>query len=307
MLDKTSEKSLLQVVFLIDVNSSLWIEESQAKDVSSAVRLCILKILRYFGDHLCERLSDLKWGFKFFSSKSLLRDYRRHEFEDFKVSTFEAFEQQVSRKFEEEFEKAKEPQQQPAEELDGDEIPAASKPSPAKCLTCSLTELVHDFQWDKLDICSPVKRSRQGSQSEQQNTRNIVFLLSNCPCSEEAMKIFTEVTVKTPDSLRSTLLPAALEQQFKDTHRISLFWVDTGMLYCKQRKQVIPHVFYTLYISHLNPPPTPGIAGTFTQTMITLEQMFLNLLRIQNVLVPDLFCRLHTKHESRIKTCQFLS
>ena len=234
---------MLQVVFLVDVNSTKWMTKEEAQGASDAVRLCALKILRYIIDRLCSgRLSSLKWGFKFFSSSALVRDYGRHEFNDLRVGSFEDFELRTSRRFEEEFEKASnEPQEQPTQEQYDEEVITVDplKALPVKCLTCALTELVHDFIWEKLDICSPVKGPvSEGGDADQEAAHNIVFLLSDAPCSEKAMKEFTGEPACTAESFKSASVPTALLNQLKHTCRIRLFWIDTG-LQCKQQTQQV--------------------------------------------------------------------
>ena len=62
---------------------------------------------------------------------------------------------------------------------------------------------------------------------------------------------------------------------------------------------------YSIIIQRFYFKPLGFVWLFHTYTTFTLEQMFLDSWLIRNILVPDSFRRLHTKHESGIKTFQF--
>lgn len=231
MSDEASRETCRQIVFLIDLNPSFWGSNYCAKDTANAIRLCVLRVLTYFSDYGSGKRSNLRWGYKFFNSRSLSHQFERHEFKEFSVDVFEEFENQVSKRLNESFAQVNVLTQN---ELDGEECSTFSKPpAGAKCISCAFTNTVHDFQWERPDISSPVRRTRGNENSLHGNgtkTRNVMILLSGCPCDDGSISDFTgekSSSLTTLDGVKNILMPSVLYNEFKE-RRICLQWVNIG-------------------------------------------------------------------------------
>lgn len=239
MSDEASHESCQQIVFLIDSNPSFWGSNYSAEDAAKAIRLCVLRVLTYFSDYARGKRSNLRWGYKFFDSRSLSHQFERHEFKEFLVNVFEEFEDQVLKRLNESF--AQQANAFEQKEQDGGELTSFSKPpAGARCISCAFTNAVHDFQWERPDISSPVRRTRGNNNSlyhdNRTKTRNVMFLLSGCPCNDESISEFTgenSSSFETLEGLKSIVMPSVLYKEFKE-RRICLQWVNTGN--CQQEK-----------------------------------------------------------------------
>ena len=234
MVDEAPQDICRQIVFLIDCNPSLWGSNCSVEDSSNAIRLCVLKILTYFSNiNVRGKRSNLRWGYKLFNSKTLSHQFERHEFKDFSVEVFEEFETEVLKKLNESLAQVSNTLEQ--NEPDGEKGCSFVKPTAgAKCISCALTNVVHDFQWERPDISSPVRSTRGNNNllhgNRSSTTRNVMFLLSGCPCDDESISNFTGETsssLRTFDSVRNILMPSMLFKEFKERH-ICLHWVNIG-------------------------------------------------------------------------------
>ena len=233
MVDEAPQNFCRQVVFLIDSNPSFWRSNCSFEDTSNAIRLCVLKILTYFSNNSKGKRSNLRWGYKFFNSRTLSHQFERHEFKDFSVEVFEEFETEVSKKLNESFAQVNNTLEQ--HEPDGEKASSFGKPpAGAKCISCALTNVVHDFQWERPDISSPVRSTRGNNNllhgNRSSNTRNVMFLLSGCPCSDESISNLTgepSASLKTFDGVKNILMPSMLFKEFKQ-RQICLHWVTVG-------------------------------------------------------------------------------
>ena len=233
MVDEAPQNFCRQVVFLIDSNPSFWRSNCSFEDTSNAIRLCVLKILTYFSNNSKGKRSNLRWGYKFFNSRTLSHQFERHEFKDFSVEVFEEFETEVSKKLNESFAQVNNTLEQ--HEPDGEKASSFGKPpAGAKCISCALTNVVHDFQWERPDISSPVRSTRGNNNllhgNRSSNTRNVMFLLSGCPCSDESISNLTgepSASRKTFDGVKNILMPSMLFKEFKQ-RQICLHWVTVG-------------------------------------------------------------------------------
>ena len=245
MTDKACQDRCRQIVFLIDSNPSFWRSSFSAEDASNAIRLCVLKVLTYFSNYGIGKRSNLQWGYKFFSSRSLLHQFERHEFKEFSVNVFEEFENLVSKKLNESFAQHLQGSVFAQNTQDGDEFPRITKPpAGSKCISCAFTNTVHDFQWDGPDISSPVRRTLGDVNSLHGNVRtkkqNVLFLLSGCPCDDTSVSHFTgEIpsSLTTLESLKNILMPSLLYKEFKERH-ICLQWVNIGNHQCEKVRSV---------------------------------------------------------------------
>ena len=231
MEDEAPQDICRQIVFLIDSNPSFWGSTCSFEDTSNAIRLCVLKILTYFSNNGRGKRSNLRWGYKFFNSRTLSHQFERHEFKDFSVEVFEEFESEVSKKLNETFAQVNNTQHELDEEGDSSFV---KPPAGAKCISCALTNVVHDFQWERPDISSPVRSTRGNNNllhgNRSSNTRNVMLLLSACPCNDESTSNFTgeaSSSQRTFDSVKNILMPSMLFKEFKQ-RQICLHWVNIG-------------------------------------------------------------------------------
>ena len=227
MTDEVSEETYWQIVFLIDSNPLFWGSSHSAVDAANAVRLCVLKVLTYFCDFGRGKRLNLRWGYKFFSSRSLSHHFERHEFKELSVNVFEEFENQVWKKLNESFTQQFQESVLEQSAQGVDEFPRLAKqPAGAKCISCAFTNAVHDFQWDRPDISSPVKRTR----GNRTKIRNVMFLLSGCPFDDASISDFRgeiSSSLTSLESLKNVLMPSVLYKEFKERH-ICLQWVNIG-------------------------------------------------------------------------------
>ena len=241
MCNVLQENRSLQCAFLIDVNAENLLNDIKPSELSNAIRLCALRILTYFSDKLGKGNSNLRWGYKFYNSGAITHLYERHEFREFRVEYFEEFEQDICKRLDESLDK--EIQVKNSDIQDGGvHVSSCQKPSPAKCLTCALTDLVHDFEWEQPEISSPFKRPRRVSQTNDVNNNsstNFVFLFSWCPCSKGLMSSFCDRSIKSCENFRNVVLPSALHKKFRGNCKISLLWVDTGLWWWRPTQQVL--------------------------------------------------------------------
>lgn len=248
MLDESSQEICRQIVFLIDCNPSFWGPNNCAEGTANAIRLCVLRVLTYFNDNGRGKRSNLRWGYKFFNSRSLSHHFERHEFKDFTVEVFEEFENQVSKKLNEAVAQHSQVNRLEQDEQNEEEASTFNKPpAGAKCISCAFTNAVHDFQWERPDISSPVRRTRGNNNlfghGNRSKTHNVMFLLSACPCDDDSISDFTGETLsslRTFDGVKNVLMPLVLHKEFKQRH-ICLHWINTRNA---QQEKVVRYLIY---------------------------------------------------------------
>lgn len=228
MSDSLSE---IQVVFLIDVFSqTLHENESDYTCRIKRISLPCFRLLSHFASICKERIknskrktaaSGLRWGYKFYNSRSLSTKVETYSWRDFKIRHFEDFEGALSGRFENILTSSRLKKS------------ASSNNSPAVCLNRALTELLYDFQWEKPDITSPVKVTRSHSRLENsvQQTRNFVLLLSECPHNVEELETFCQQKNSDSEFWISSIIPPALFLKFHQTSKLTIHWVDTSNIF----------------------------------------------------------------------------
>ena len=253
MSDKSSRESFHQIVFLIDSNPSFWGSNYSAEHAAKAIRLCVLRLLTYFSDYRKEKRSSVRWGYKIFNSKSLSHQFERHDFKEFLVNAFEEFEDHVSKRLQESFTQQWQVNELEPREQDDEETTAFSKsPSGARCVSFAFKNAVHDFQWERPDISSPIRRTRGNNNSlfyhnNITNTHNVIFLLSGCPHDDDSISEFTGENLSglgTFERFKSILMPSALYKEFKE-RRICLHWVNMGNFQQEEVRVKLFPIFYT--------------------------------------------------------------
>lgn len=221
MASKTTQDIDFQVIFLIDLNPASWRPRYSAKDATSAVVLWALKVLSYFNDYGKRKLSTLRWGYQFFSSRTLSHHIERRDFKEFTTDFFEEFENEVSKKFNDCF----------SQNHTIDRGEACTKlPAGAKNISCAFANATHDFQWDGPDTSSPLSSRKTQRNVISRKTRNIVFLLSDCPWHDASIEEFTGESLSalmSLEGLKNILIPSVLHEELKK-HEICLQWVSTG-------------------------------------------------------------------------------
>jgi len=202
MTTQNSQEDYLQVVFLIDENSSYDFAENSSKCASQSIPLCVLRILSFFNSRYKSRF---QWGYKFYNSASLTHQYERHSFQEFTISEFENFEKNAQSRL--------------------CDSSTRSSSTACKCLTCALTEVLHDFQWESNDFNSPLKLTR--GKTSTRVKQNVVFLMTSCPKSSESLEVFLGRSLESGESFQSSVMSDALFKEFVDIYRINLYWIDT--------------------------------------------------------------------------------
>jgi len=215
MASKTTQDIDFQVIFLIDLNPASWRPRYSAKDASSAVVLWALKVLTYFNDYGKRKLSTLRWGYQFFSSRTLSHHIEGRDFKEFTTVVFEEFGNYVSKKFNDCF----------SQNHTIDRREACTKlPAGAKNISCAFANATHDFQWDGPDTSSPLSSRQTQRNIISRKIRNIVFLLSDCPNHDASIE---ESALISQEGLKNILIPSVLHEELK-RHDICLQWVSTG-------------------------------------------------------------------------------
>lgn len=209
-----------QIALLIDTHVEN-IELSQLSSISNSISLTAFRLLHFlaakFEKKGIEKISkqshtSVKWGFKFFNSRSYVTRIEQHRLRDFKLRYFEEFENEVQRRIENK-----------AQCLE-----AVRKCTPCECLSKALTELLSDFQWERPDITSPVRGRKK---KKEKTVRNFVIIFTGCPKSTFELKSFTGKQVPDFEVFLDCLLPPALYHQFCNVSQLSLNWIDVGELY----------------------------------------------------------------------------
>ncbi|CAC5396896.1 unnamed protein product [Mytilus coruscus] len=217
-----------QAVFLIDTFSEDALDISL--QYSRTLALSIFRILCHLSADFPQNTKQkrtkhnlLKWGFKFFDSRLHCLKVEKYSFKEFKLKYFEEFERELLKRI-----------KLVQKNIDAKSSSRkVSKISPSDCLTRSLTELTHDFEWETPDLFSPVKRrkihEKKGSLSldTEQPSGNYVFMFTKCPKSAAGLRQFARKRVLDSDVFLDSLMPAYLFSKFCDGLKLKLVWIDT--------------------------------------------------------------------------------
>jgi len=228
-----------KIVFLID--HSLKNDDRKSlrsiDDLINIVRVCVLKILTYFGSERyltgsgkSSQFCNLEWDVTYFRCTS--RRFRdKPRFREFTLKDFEAFETELETRFQILKATIEGSLQQNdsvcgVNDVESDVLDA---------LKHALRALVHDYSWDRPDMMSPVKVSRSNTTDRRKLRRtcpnesadvkqNFAFVVAECPRNAADLDIIT------PDSsaVLQLFLPNDFRRQFVDSSGIRLFWIDVG-------------------------------------------------------------------------------
>ncbi len=222
MAEKFEQGGNFQIVFLVDVYvKEQNISGHDLEDIynlkSRAISLCVLRMLLHFNSVVeSGNFATLKWGFKFYNSNVLNFEYKRRRFYELNGESFEQFEGEMKQRF---------------TNVCSSQNSAKTTATPGvKSLTCSLTEILHDFAWTTPDISSP-SRNAKGDHTKGKGPRNYLFVISECPLSDIDVCQFLGGNESSFDAdvVFKEMFSTALYKEFHSKCGLSLFWIDSGL------------------------------------------------------------------------------
>lgn len=213
------------IVFLIDVDLEDHESDRQVNVKIDFIKRGILQVLLHFGYKL--GLEKLRWGYKFFQSKTRRPSNtlsRASDFKELRQKTFEDFEQEFETRF----------------DLRDKLCSSRQKQQPCQLVQNAVRETLLDFQWDRPDITSPTKPSLRPRKSGRagkpslpheddvsNSGKNVVFVVSQCPTSRAQ---FMDYLSCKDDELSSNPAEFIISKNLKDMllqQQVLLHWIDT--------------------------------------------------------------------------------
>ena len=182
--------SAVQVVFLIDINQFLKIcsDSTQYTSYKSKICLCCLRLLTEFGALTDNGNDKVTWSFKFYNSEKFKPDTSRKVFVDFNKTSFDELSSEIeaaikrikdettnSRKTSLRTRKGSFTKEETSINNGQSDISSAfgTGHSHSYILKKSLQEVLLDYNWDRPDISSPVKKKSRPSQRPTRNSLEI--------------------------------------------------------------------------------------------------------------------------------------
>ncbi|GFR03523.1 uncharacterized protein TNCT_505111 [Trichonephila clavata] len=226
--------SFMQIVFLFDLNAFndelvKSIEELQRKLL--CLRLCCLRILT----HYSTAVSNLRWGFKFFDSQgSLTQTMCNFSFSNVSLENFETLENEICLKYQrhisykEALALSSERNETSSSDCNFFANDAETQKTSVKILHLALTQILYEYQWkDSIDMFSPSTRKKVHSNTKK---RNMLFLISKCPSSEDEFQKYFGIKYASIKSqnFAQLLLSQSLEEKFLRKASILWIWLNTS-------------------------------------------------------------------------------
>ncbi|XP_054755001.2 uncharacterized protein LOC129261001 [Lytechinus pictus] len=281
-----------KVVFLIDRNCG-----SQDENAFAVIKLAVLKLLTHFSCRDGTVNEKRRWGYRIFDSTKECQMYKKRAiWLQYKYKHFQGFEEHLDENIPPQRVKTRSKTTQhrydnngscsengssgprrltPASEQasDGDQSPAVlvratsgfgniadeggEDTSSAYALRFALQDVMHDFQWEEPDMCSPMKSSRARSRHRRKKRENprhsasriqtsamisdgrqkhrrkekMIFLAMRCPPSMKILEEFVGDATKLNSafSLRDTIVTKEFIADFCGEQNGSIFWLNTNM------------------------------------------------------------------------------
>lgn len=233
-----------KIVFLIDVckekTNNVLNDSDYALDVKSrAILLSILRLLLHFrtvngATGNCKE--PLKWGFKFFNSKLPSSELKRRSFYELDDISFELFQEELREQYKTTRNKGEECQTQRAVRS------AIISTSNFGGLSCSMTEILHDFEWVTPDVVSPFKKAKVDELiNEKKWSQNFVFVVGDSSSCDINFEQF-DGTPSASDydvAFQKNFSPAFCDEFCKKCG-LSLFWIDLGSMLLPRKNSKLP-------------------------------------------------------------------
>uniref|UniRef100_A0A2C9LKG0 Uncharacterized protein n=1 Tax=Biomphalaria glabrata TaxID=6526 RepID=A0A2C9LKG0_BIOGL len=250
-----------QIVFLIDGNLATCEECNHLSEISMIVTRTLLfltetcKQSKPYYDGIPNNIgldidlgvqqstkSEIQWGFKMFNSAvSVLKKIPNN-------TKFQHFNEESVKNFEKELDVAfKTMLLKPLSSGNSSKVLSSTRLSSSHAssfLSKALTEIVHDFNWIENETpnyhfdTSPVSRSRStrkrvNIETDENNVKKIVFLLSRSPSSQKGLRRFSNKLIMDAEIFLDSFMSPALLNEYQNKFKISLYWIDMASRICK--------------------------------------------------------------------------
>ena len=215
-----NSSQVFQLIFVVDLSLSKELKflEKSASKLSLIISRTTLKLLTHFSS-LVSKEQNIRWGYKFFNAGQTLRKSHQ-DLVEFSSKSFEKYENDLRSKLESEEHGNPEPETSGVGDNEG-----------CEALQRVLSDITCDFQWERPDICSPVKfksnpKKRKQTENLDSPNQNIVFLFSCCPHSLGDALTYLDCDSQCPEDALDALIPKKLRQQFHAVRQLKLVWID---------------------------------------------------------------------------------
>lgn len=238
--------SSVQVALLFDLNSfsDTITSEKELEEYVARLKLSSLRLLTEFGAQTEKGSEVVQWSYKYYDSRSFKPDTARKSFQEFNRKSYDDFENDLTDRFYRAFDaiqgdgsaggKSGAVQNQ---DLQSSSV-SGNKPH-CYILNKSFQEVVHDYNWDRPDISSPVKSNRRRTQNksklipENVGPYNAVIVYTNVPKTQNELRIFCgeESDVEgTADNFMDAVLDPTTRRYFQEEKQIRPYFINLANL-----------------------------------------------------------------------------